>query len=118
MRAELKNLDLDPDPEKLYGDPAGFVTTARIVAGPEDGPGEESFAIVICTPEWLADACRKAGGIYNARHHLVVDSSRFDRDTLNAWLAARVRETEADTWPRLATRLSHLAYWEFEDYDS
>ena len=84
--------------------------------GPPDSPGEESFDITVCTPEWLADACRRTGGIYNPRHHLVVDFDEFDKRTLHDWLAARVRTIEADAWSEIGERLRRLGYWEFEDY--
>ena len=113
MRAQLKSLDLDPDPATLPGDPAEFASRARMLVGLAHGPGEESFDITICSPEWLAQACRKVGGIYNPRHHLVVD---FDKRALHAWLAARVQEVQADTWPEIGERLSRFGYWEFEDY--
>jgi Immunity protein 8 len=116
MRAQLKSLDLDPDPATLPGDPAEFALLARMLVGPSDGPGEESFDITVCTPEWLAQACRKVGGIYNARHQLVVNFEDFDKGMLRAWLAARVQEVQADTWADIGERLSRLGYWEFEDY--
>jgi hypothetical protein len=116
MRAELKRLDLDPDPATLRGDPTEFSLLARMFVGPAGGPGEESYDITACTPEWLAQACRRAGGFYNARHHVVVNFEDFDEHALQAWLAARVQEVQADTWPEVARRLSHLGYWEFEDY--
>jgi Immunity protein 8 len=77
--------------------------------GPSDGSGEESFDITVCTAEWLAHVCRKAGGIYNPRHHLVVDFGDFDKRALHAWLAARVQEVQADTWAQVGDRLSRLA---------
>jgi hypothetical protein len=80
------------------------------------GRGEESFDITVCSPEWLAQACRKVGGIYNPRHHLVVDFEAFDKRALHAWIAARVQEVQTDTWAEVGERLSRLAYWEFEDY--
>jgi hypothetical protein len=46
---------------------------------------------MVCTPEWLAVACRDAGGLYDARHHLITDFDQFDERDLRAWLAARVR---------------------------
>lgn len=116
MRAQLKQLDLDPDPTALSGNAAEFALLAHILVGLSDGPGEESFDLVVCTPEWLAAACRRAGGIYDARHHLVVNLENFDRDVLQAWLTARVQEAEADTWQGLAERLSRLGYWEFEEH--
>lgn len=116
MRATLKSLHLDPDPATLPEDPAAFSLVARMLVGPADGPGEESFDVTVCTPEWLADACGKVGGIYDARHHLVVNVHDFDKRALHAWLAARVQDVEANTWGELGQRLSRLVHWEFEDY--
>lgn len=90
MRAQVKSLDLDPDPATLPGVPAEFALRAQMLVGTADGPGEESFDITVCTPEWLAQTCRKVGGIYNPRHNLVVDFEEFDKRALHAWLAARV----------------------------
>jgi Immunity protein 8 len=86
-----------------------------MIVGPPDTPGEESFDITVCAPEWLAERCGAQGGIYNPRHHLVVTLETFDQRTLRAWLEARVREVEAPTWREVAERLGRLAYWEFED---
>jgi hypothetical protein len=95
MQATLKSLHLDPDPATLPEDPAAFSLLARLIVGPVDGQGEESFDITVCTPEWLAEACRTVGGIYDARHHIVVNHDDFDKRALHAWLAAMVQEVEA-----------------------
>lgn len=116
MRAVLRSLELDPDPSTLPGDPAEFSLLARLVVGPSDSPGEETFDVTVCTPEWLAAAARRVGGIYNARHHLVVNFEDFDQRALRAWLAARVQEVEAATWPGIGDQLGRLGHWEFEDY--
>jgi len=79
VRAALKSLDLDPDPSTLPGDPSEFVLLARMIVGPPDMPGEESFDVTVCSPEWLAKTCREVGGIYDARHHLVVRVEDFDK---------------------------------------
>ena len=73
MRAVLKRLDLAPDPSTPPGDPSEFALRVRMIVGPPGSPGEESFDVTVCSPEWLAKTCREVGGIYNARHHLVVD---------------------------------------------
>ncbi len=119
MRAQLKRLELNPDPAALSGDLTEFSLLARMIVGPPDGPGEESFDLTVCTPEWLAVTCRKdGGGLYDARHHVVVDFHRFDKRALEAWLAARVRAVEAPTWPEIGARLGRLGFWEFEDYET
>jgi hypothetical protein len=114
MRAVLKSLDLEPDPVTLPGDPAEFALHARMIVGPADGPGEESFDVTVCTPGWLSRAAD--GGFYDARHHVVVNLDFFDRNALQAWLARRVESVQADTWKELGERLGRLGYWEFEDY--
>ncbi|WP_193610400.1 Imm8 family immunity protein [Nocardioides lijunqiniae] len=116
MQAVLKSLDLDPHPSTLPADAAEFSLHARMIVGPSGSPGEESFDLTVCTPEWLAKACRKAGGIYDARHHLVVSFTDFDQRVLHDWLAARVQETSGDTWAEVGERLGRLGFWEFEDY--
>jgi hypothetical protein len=116
VRAVLKSLDLDPEPSTLRGDPSEFALVARMFVGPLGMPGEESVDVTICSPEWLAKTCRAVGGIYDARHHLVVNVEDFNVQVIRAWLAARVQEVEADTWPELGHRLGRLGYWEFEDY--
>jgi hypothetical protein len=116
MRAVLKSLDLEPDPASLSDDPAEFSLLARMIVGPPDTAGEESFDVTVCTPEWLAKACSQAGGIFNPRHHLVVTFDEFDQRVLRAWLSARVQAVEADTWSEIGERIGRLGYWEFEDY--
>lgn len=116
VRGELKHLDLDPDPATLAADPSQFAFLARMLVGPAGGPGGESFDVTVCSPEWLAEACRRTGGVYNARHHLVVNFVDFDRRALETWLTARVQESQAETWAGVAEKLSHLGYWEFENY--
>jgi Immunity protein 8 len=87
-----------------------------MIVGPLDAPGQESFDVTVVTPQWLAKACRQAGGIYNARHHLVVTTEEFDQRGLRVWLAARVQEVQAETWAEICERLGRLGQWEFEDF--
>lgn len=108
--------DLDPVPQALADDQSEFCLTARMVVGPADTEGEESFDVTVCTPEWLAVQCRRQGGILDARHHLVVDYDSFDHYALHNWLATRVARVEAATWHQLAEQLSRIGLWEFEDY--
>jgi len=89
VRAELKHLDLEPDPATLPAEPESFSVIARMLIGPRGGPGEESFDVVVCSPEWLAARCREAG-LYDARHHRVVNVGQFDKRRLRTGLESRV----------------------------
>lgn len=115
MRAELKQLDLEPDPAALPAGPESFSFIARMLVGPPDGPGEESFDVVVCSPQWLAARCQEAG-LYDARHHLVVNVEQFDKRQLRTWLESRITSVRADTWREIGERLGRLGRWEFEDY--
>ncbi|MCA5894737.1 immunity 8 family protein [Isoptericola sp. NEAU-Y5] len=118
MRATLRSLDFDPDPGDLPADPSAFRFNARLTVGPDDGPGDETFDVTVCTPEWLSQACRASGGIYDARHHVVVTLDQFDRRVLRDWFVRRVQGVEGDNWSRIGHRLGRLGFWEFEDYAS
>jgi hypothetical protein len=71
--------------------------------------------VVVCSPEWLASRCREVG-LYDARHHLVVNVGQFDKRQLRTWLESRVASVQAETWKEIGQRLGRLGYWEFEDY--
>lgn len=115
--ASLRSVDLLPEPSSLPADAEAFCFLARLYAGPADGPGEESFDITVCSPEWLAARCRE-GGFLDARHHLVVDVERFDQHALRLWLEKRVQAVSGDTWTQVGEKLGRLGFWEFEDYRS
>ena len=96
-------------------EPAGadFGLTLRMIVGPDDGPGDESFDLMICTGGWLA-ALASAEGVVDARHHLVV--STYDWNRIREYLEKRVAECSGPTWVDVAGRLARLGHWEFEDY--
>lgn len=87
----------------------------RLLIGPDAGPGEESFDLTVCSPEWLAERCRYEG-IVDGRHHAILNMDSFDERSLRRWLERRVSSVEAATWPEVAERLERLGYWKFKDY--
>lgn len=115
VHASLRSIDLQHEPASLPADSAEFCFLARVYAGPADGPGEESFDVTVCSPEWLAVRCREEG-FTDARHHLVVDMKQFDQRALRSWLEKRVRAVSGDSWAEAGEKLSRLGFWEFEDY--
>jgi Immunity protein 8 len=115
VRAELKHLHLEPDPSALSAEPESFSFIARMLVGPSGSPGEESFDVVVCSPQWLAARCREVA-LYDARHHLVVDVEQFDKRQLRTWLESRVSNVQAETWRETGEQLGRLGQWEFEDY--
>lgn len=94
-------------------DPANDGIWVRLIVGPADGPGEESFDVLVCTPLWLSDAIA-LGGPQIGRHHLIVEP--FDLALAGRFLRSRFTAAEAPDWPTLGEKLGRLGYWEFEDY--
>jgi hypothetical protein len=116
MKAAIRYLH-SPDVDDLEsyqpGDPENFGLLVQVMAGPADGPGEESFDVMVCTPGWLAERVR-SGGPLIGRHYLIVDT--YDFATIETVLANAVESEEAPTWNELGERLGRIGKWEFEDY--
>ena len=115
MRAEIRSVTGD-NVEHLptwRPEAVGWSVGIRLLIGPSGGRGEESFDVTVCDIEWVAQRVQTEG-LVDGRHTLVVDG--FHWQSVLSFLQRRVASLEADTWPELATKLSRLGYWEFEDY--
>lgn len=85
----------------------------QVIAGPADGPGEESFDVVLRTSRRLAREATEVGPLIG-RHYLVVD--RYDFAEIRRFLVDAVESAEAPTWSELGERIGRIGKWEFEDY--
>lgn len=115
MRAAVRSIFLDPDPRTLPADPAEFTLLASLSVGPSDGPGEESFDVVVCTPEWLARRCA-AEGFVDGRHTVITSAETFSEGGLRSFLTRRVEQATGENWGEVAQKVAQLGHWEFEDY--
>ena|SRR5215813_14642993 len=116
MRAQLKRLHSPDvlDLENFVPEPAdNFSFLLQIMVGPEGGPGEESFDVQVCTPEWLKRKF-KTSDIVIGRHRLIVFEYNYPR--LKSFLSRRCEKCVADTWLEIAEQLSRLGHWEFEGF--
>ena len=111
----MRSLHLDPDPRELPDDPAAFAFLARLYVGPSDGPGEESFDVQVCSPEWLAARC-SAEGFVDGRHTVVTTITTYTEQGLRSFLTRRVENVSGATWGEVAGKVARLGLWEFEDY--
>ena len=111
----MRSLHLDPDPRELPDDPAAFTFLARLYVGPSDGPGEESFDVQVCSPEWLSRRCA-SDGFVDGRHTVVTTVDAYTDAGLRSFLTRRVENVSGDTWGEVAEKVARLGYWEFEDY--
>lgn len=85
----------------------------RMTVGPLGGQGNESFDVLICTPEWLRKTIR-AEGPQIGRHRLVMEP--LDLAEAREFLRTRIESLEAANWTELGEKVGRLGFWEFEDY--
>ena len=118
MRAVLRYLHspdiLDLSESYTPADPDCFSFLLQAMFGPDDGPGEESFDILICTPKRLADDLRKSGGILSGRHYLLIE--KYDIAQITDFILEHASRCKGQTWREVAEKLGRLGKWEFEDY--
>lgn len=116
MQAKLKRLH-SPDVLELKGyspdQPNNFGFLLQAMIGPAGLEGEESFDMVVCTPEWLRQN-HAVDEVILGRHHLIV--FRYDYEILASYIAAFAERCTGESWQSVAHQLSLLGKWEFEDY--
>ena len=115
MKAELKGVhspDIDFNtfwPEE--SDNFGFLLQAMI--GPEGQEGEESFGMQVCTPNWLKSRHSETDILFG-KHMLIVFD--YDIDRIKNYIAKYCERCVGDNWQDIASKLSKIGQWEFEDY--
>lgn len=116
MRAALRRLH-SPDIDDLASyrperpDEFGFLL--QMLVGPENGPGEESFDVVVCTPRWL-EKKHNPQEMLIGRHYLLV--FEYDYNRLLRAIEDLCDSAEGGSWGEVASKLSRIGKWEFEDY--
>jgi hypothetical protein len=115
MRGAIRHIIYDPDPRSLPSSPMDFFFNVRLLVGPVDEPGEESFDLTVCSPEWLGRRSHSEG-IVSGLHHLIISLDDFDERILRQWLEGRVAAIEEPTWAEYATKLGLVGRSEFDGY--
>jgi hypothetical protein len=118
MRAEIKRLH-SPDIVNLESYTPqvedNFCFLLQVIAGPLGQDGEESFDVLVCMPRWFEDHFSR-DQIIMGRHHLIVFEYNYDR--IRSFIKVYFEKCEGENWQEVATKLSRLGKWEFEDYKS
>lgn len=111
----VRSLHLQPDPVTLSDDPTDFAFLARLYVGASDGPGEESFDVQVCSPEWIAVRCANEQFV-DGRHTVITTLDAYSAEGLRSFLTRRVENVSGATWRDVAEKVARLGFWEFEDY--
>ena len=116
VRAALRRLH-SPDAIDLRSfhpsDSANFGILIQAMIGPAEAEGEESFAFMLVTPQWIARELQTRDSRWG-RSTLIV--SRYAYETLERAVLALCDRAEGDSWSQVAEILNRSMTWEFEDY--
>lgn len=116
MKVSLRYLhspDLPNLADDTPADPDCFCILIQAMVGPTDGPGEESFDFLVCTPKWLQEELGKAPYVLG-RFHLLIP--QYDFQVIRIAIEKICSEIDAPDWSSAAAMLGRHGKWEFEDY--
>jgi hypothetical protein len=115
MKANLRDFHSpDADLETFVPeDPTDVEVLVQMMAGPADGPGDESFDVVVISVTALGRLVHSRGPIIG-RHYLIVREWAWPK--VKRYLMDQVETVEGLTWSDIAPRLGRIGRWEFEDY--
>jgi hypothetical protein len=116
MKAELKGFHSPDiyDLEKFCPEVVNnFCFLLQLLVGPKDEKGDETFDIVVCTPQWLIENNTNSAIIFG-RHHLIVFEYNFK--AICDKLTQVVNVIDGKNWDEIALKVGRIGMWEFEDY--
>ena len=117
MNAVLRSISTidGTDPAQYKPIEQSFSLTLRLLIGPAESEGEESFDLLVCSPAALEKECDR-GGFVLGRHRLIVKEYNwlFLRQTIEKLIG----RCNGDDWREIAEKIGRIGYWEFEDYES
>lgn len=118
MMAEVRwfhSPDIDDLAQYVPDVPDCFSFLLQVMVGPAGSPGEESFDLEVCTPQWLCTRHLRED-IVIGRHRLIVVEFNFKR--IADFITANCRRCSGTSWQEVAEKVGRLGMWEFEDYQS
>ncbi len=115
MKAELKGVH-SPDADLTgVGSPVpDEILLVQLMIGPDDAPGEESFDVLLCTPEGYARAFGARDVNEPPEYTVIVD--RIDIARLRRYVEDFLAGLEFPTWGELAAAIGRIGKWEFRDH--
>lgn len=90
-----------------------FSFLITVLVGPKNTEIQESFNVVVCTPQWLLKMYNENDTILGQNKLIVF---KFDMERILARIKKLFNNCEGDTWNDIAIKLSRIGHWEFENY--
>jgi len=115
VRASLRRLHSPdiPDLESYHPESNSFGFLLQAMFGPENGDGEESFDMIVCTPGWVVRELAQKEIIVGHQHLIL---NEYDITKIRSFLVEYGCRCVGSTWQEVAAKLSRIGRWEFEDY--
>ena len=82
--------------------PSVFGLLARLIVGEQEMEGEESFDIMICTPQWLLSNYNSSDIIY-VRQHLIVFEYNYQR--IYTKIQSLIEGCEGENWDEIGLKI-------------
>lgn len=115
MKAEIRRFH-SPDIFDLASDqPADqerFAILVQVLMGPQGGPGEEAFDILICSLAWVVEEIRK-NGVFVGKHSMVVPD--WNWAVISKRLGKLFGSVSGDDWESIGNVLRENGRWEMAD---
>jgi Immunity protein 8 len=113
MKAEIKRLH-SPDIYNLenfspINNEVYFLL--QIMIGVKGKSGEESFDIIVSTPQYLLQNQEEI--MFGSNHLIILE---YNYQKILEKLQDYIENLEGENWDELADKISRIAKWEFEDY--
>jgi hypothetical protein len=89
-----------------------FVVLIQMFIGAENGEGEESFDVVVCSSSWIERKC----AVDPMFCEQMIVARSFDWPKIRKLLEQRVATVHGETWPDVARQLERIGRWEFSGY--
>lgn len=96
-----------PDDESCFG------ISVRLMIGPDDDPGAESFDLLVCSPEWLKIHYAEEKIVWG--HHMLI-VFRYDFSLIQEKIKDYISKCTGNNWTEITHKLCRIGSWEFEDY--
>lgn len=91
----------DADPLETFTPNGPFGILVMAIVGPADGPGQESFDFMLCTPDWFSSTMKH--DITIGRHHVFVKRYAYAR--LQAFVETYCTKCSGASWKDVADKL-------------
>ncbi|MDQ0104497.1 hypothetical protein J2T10_004172 [Paenarthrobacter nicotinovorans] len=94
-------------------DPANDGVFLRMIIGDDQGRGEESFDVIVCTVKWLESQVKIEGPIFSRAYLLMPE---VDLPAAMTFLRRAISKIQGATWEAVANEIAKFSIWEFDNY--